>query len=152
MGHSGHVTHLDWATDSAHLRSNSSEHEVLFWNASVCRQVRDVEAIRELTWASNDCPVSWGTLGVWGGAEPADHAPQVDIWSTSRNPCLELLAAGDSVGKVRLYSFPASQPKSLYHSSHGHSNSVTRVSWLSDGSKLVSAGGKDNTILQWMIV
>ena len=147
MGHSGHVTQLDWATDSLHLRSNSSEHEALFWNASVCRQVRDNEAIRELAWASNDCPVSWGTLGVWG-----ESGESPDIWSTARNTHLELLAAGDSVGKVRLYSFPASQPKSLYHTSPGHSSCVTRVAWLTDGSKLVSAGGKDNTILQWIIV
>lgn len=163
MGHASHVTHLDWAADSVHLRSNSSTfdappptsssagvavHEVLFWNASVCRQVRDVETIRGFTWTSNDCPISWGTLGVWGSESPADP----DVWSTSRNPALELLAAGDSAGKVRLYAYPASQPKSLYHASHGHSNAVTRVSWLSDGSKLVSAGGRDNTILQWRII
>ena len=80
MGHTGHVTQLDWSSDSVHLRSNSSEQEVMFWNASVCRQVRDVETIREISWASNDCPISWGTLGVWG-----ESAESADICTTARN-------------------------------------------------------------------
>jgi len=147
MGHSGLVTNLDWATDSQHIRSNSVDHEVLFWNAGVCRSLRDVEAIRELSWATHDCPLSWGTLGVWGESPDAP-----DVGSTSRNCDRELVAAGDSAGRVRLYTFPASQPKSLSHSYPGHSSGVTRVAWLTDNTKLISAGGKDNAILQWNIV
>ena len=147
MGHTSFVSSLDWSIDSQHLRSNSVDHELLFWNAGVCRALRDVEAIRELTWASHDCPISWGTLGVWGESPDAP-----DVASTCRNHDRELLAAGDSAGRVRLYTFPASQPKSLCHSHSGHSSGVTRVAWLTDSSKLISAGGRDNTLLQWSVV
>ena len=147
MGHSGLVNNLDWATDSQHIRSNSVENEVLFWNAATCRPLREVEAIRELSWSTHDCPLSWGTLGVWGETQDAP-----DVGSTCRNVERDLVAAGDSAGRVRLYTFPASQPKSLSHTYSGHSSGVTRLAWLTDSSKLISAGGKDNALLQWNIV
>ena len=147
MGHTSYVTHLDWSSDSQFLRSNSADHEVLFWNGAVCRSVRDVETIREMSWETNDCPVSWGSLGVWG---EGPECPEVG--STSRNQERELLAAGDAAGRVRLYTFPASQPKSLFHAFTGHSSAVTKVAWMTDSSKLITAGGKDTALLQWNLV
>lgn len=40
--HSSFITHLDWATDGQHLRSNSGDYELLFWNIADCKQVRVV--------------------------------------------------------------------------------------------------------------
>ena len=147
MGHTGHVTHLDWSLDSQYLRTNSAELELLFWSAATCRPVRDPDTIREMAWATTDCPVSWDTLGVWG-----EGPDSPDVGATSRNAERELLAAGDTLGRVRLYSFPASQPKSLCHTYTGHSGQVTRVAWMTDSSKLISVGGKDAALLQWNIV
>ena len=31
-GHTSHVIHLDWTQDGKNLRSNSTDHELLFWN------------------------------------------------------------------------------------------------------------------------
>lgn len=152
MGHSGHVTHLDWSTDSHFLQSNSLEvQEVLYWSAGVCRPLRDVATIRDIEWATHDCPISWLSLGVWG--EPGPDSPDVLSVAQSTDPDRpELLAAGDAAGRLMLYGSPAGQPKSLHHTYQGHSGPVTRVAWLEDSSKLVSTGGRDTAILQWNTV
>merc|ERR1719206_39249 len=102
MGHSSFVTHLDWSVDSQFIQSNSAENELMYWSAAVCRPVRDIE------WATADCVVSWTSLGIWGETL---ESPDVVTASGSRNK--ELLASGDNSGRVRLYSFPVTQPKSL---------------------------------------
>jgi len=147
LGHSSHVIQLDWTTDCQHIRSNSADHEVMFWSTAVCRPVRDIEVLRDLQWATADCPVSWGSLGVWG--ETAE-SPEVGCGARSKDG--QLLASGDGLGRVRLHSFPACQPKSLSHTYTGHSGQVSSVSWVSDGSRLLSSGGKDTAILQWAML
>ena len=145
MGHSAFVTHLDWSMDSQHLQSNSVDHEVLYWSAAVCRPVRDLEAVRDIEWATADCPLSWTSLGLWG---EGPDSPAV----VSAARCRDLLAAGDAAGRIKLYASPACQPKSLHHTYSGHGAAVTRVAWLADSLKLISAGGKDTAILQWNTV
>lgn len=41
--------------------------------------------------------------------------------------------------------------QSLYHSYGGHSSHVTNVSFLQDDSRLVSTGGADTSVLQWIV-
>lgn len=41
--------------------------------------------------------------------------------------------------------------QSLYHSYGGHSSHVTNVSFLQDDSRLVSTGGGDTSVLQWIV-
>jgi microtubule-associated protein-like 1/2 len=146
MGHSAFVTQLDWSADSQFLQSNSVDHEVLYWTAAVCRPLRDLEAVRDIEWATADCPLTWGSLGLWGG-EAGPDGPAAAVVSAAR--CSDLLAAGDGAGRIRLYASPACQPKSLHHTYSGHGAAVTRLAWLADSHKLISAGGKDTAILQW---
>ncbi len=42
-------------------------------------------------------------------------------------------------------------PQSLHHTVGGHSSVVTRVDFLADDSRLVSAGGRDTAIMQWAL-
>ncbi|KAI4463398.1 wd-40 repeat protein [Holotrichia oblita] len=105
-GHSSYITHIDWATDNQTIRSNSADNEVLYWNSVTCRPITQLNAVRDLEWASNTCTISFNTIGIW--SETADGA---DVLTCSRSYNSKLLATGDDFGKVRLYSYPAMQPK-----------------------------------------
>merc|ERR1712111_128032 len=102
--------------------------------ASSSRQVRDIDMIRDIDWASGDC------------GETNDSA---DPRTASLSRSHDVLVVGDSWAKVKLYSSPACQPRSLNHSYTGHSSQISSLSWSFDGNKLLSSGGKDTAVLQW---
>ena len=61
----------------------------------------------------------WSSLGTWGeSGETADPSALA--------PSNGLLGVGDTWGRVRLYSSPACQPRSLCHTYTGHSSQVTQ--------------------------
>ncbi|XP_050447337.1 echinoderm microtubule-associated protein-like 2 isoform X5 [Cataglyphis hispanica] len=146
MGHSSFITHLDWSVDGQYLRSNSGDYELLYWNPGVCRQIPQSSTLRNVDWATHTCVISFETIGIW-----PEGADGTDVNNCTRSGDGKLLATGDDFGKVKLFSHPACQPKSLYHSYGGHSSHVTNVSFLQDDSRLVSTGGADTSVLQWIV-
>lgn len=62
--------------------------------------------MRDIAWASQTCSLSFQTIGVW-----PENADGTDINAVCRNSDNTLIASGDDWGKVKLYSYPASQPK-----------------------------------------
>ncbi|KAL9702129.1 hypothetical protein quinque_005647 [Culex quinquefasciatus] len=75
-----------------------------------------------------------------------------DINSVCKDGEEQFLVTADDTGKIRLFSYPASQPKSLSHAYRGHSSHVTSVKFMHDGVRLLSAGGMDTSVLQWRVV
>ncbi|XP_063365069.1 echinoderm microtubule-associated protein-like 2 [Cydia amplana] len=146
LGHSSYITHLDWSEDSQYIRSNSGDYELLYWNATTCRQVPTPTSLRDATWATHTCPIAFQTVGVW--PETADGT---DINSCTRSHDSRLAATGDDFGKVKLFAYPVTQPKSLCHQYGGHSSHVTCVRFLPDDSRLVSTGGLDTSVMQWLV-
>ncbi|TGZ32185.1 Uncharacterized protein DBV15_01068 [Temnothorax longispinosus] len=146
MGHSSFLTHLDWSVDGQYLRSNSGDYELLYWNPGVCRQIPQSSMLRNVDWSTHTCVISFETIGIW-----PEGADGTDVNNCTRSGDGKLLATGDDFGKVKLFSHPACQPKSLYHSYGGHSSHVTNVSFLQDDSRLVSTGGGDTSVLQWIV-
>lgn len=62
--------------------------------------------MRDIVWASQNCSLSFQTVGVW-----PENADGTDINAVSRNSARTMVVTGDDWGKVKLYSYPASQPK-----------------------------------------
>ncbi|XP_051176461.1 echinoderm microtubule-associated protein-like 2 isoform X8 [Leptopilina boulardi] len=145
-GHSSFITHLDWSADGNYLRSNSGDYELLYWNPGVCRQIPQSSSLRDVDWSTQSCVISFETIGIW-----PDGADGTDVNNCSRSGDGKLLATGDDFGKVKLFSYPACQPKSLHHSYGGHSSHVTNVAFLQDDTRLVSIGGGDTSVLQWIV-
>ncbi|XP_037293289.1 echinoderm microtubule-associated protein-like 2 isoform X5 [Manduca sexta] len=145
LGHSSYITHLDWSEDSQYIRSNSGDYELLFWNATTCRQVTSATSVRDVTWSTNTCPITYNTIGVW-----PENADGTDINSCTRSHDSRLVATGDDFGKVKLFAYPVTQPKSLCHQYGGHSSHVTCVRFAADDSRLLSAGGLDTAVMQWL--
>nr|KAG5712410.1 hypothetical protein BaRGS_023989 [Batillaria attramentaria] len=146
-GHSSFITHLDWSEDSQYLASNSGDYELLYWAASTCKQVTNHSAVRDVAWATQNCTLAFTAAGIW-----PEGADGTDVNNCCRNHKQTLLATADDFGKVNLFKYPCSQPRSPYHSFKGHSSHVTSVAFLFDDSRLVSTGGHDMAILQWQVV
>ncbi|XP_041781012.1 echinoderm microtubule-associated protein-like 2 isoform X1 [Anopheles merus] len=147
QGHSSFISHLDWSKDSQVLRSNSGDYELLYWNPTLCRQITSQSTVKNLEWATQNCSVSFETIGIW-----PENFDGTDINSVCKDGEEQFLVCADDFGKIRLFSFPASQPKSLSHSYRGHSSHVTAVQFMHDGVRLLSAGGMDTSVLQWRVV
>uniref|UniRef100_A0A4W6CYD9 EMAP like 2 n=1 Tax=Lates calcarifer TaxID=8187 RepID=A0A4W6CYD9_LATCA len=152
-GHSSFVTHLDWSTDSQYLVTNSGDYEILFLThtlpfreASSGKHVTNMDTVRNLEWATHTCTLAFNTFGIW-----PDGADGTDINAVCRSHDGSLLASADDFGKVHLFSFPCSQPRAPSHEYGGHSSHVTNVAFLHDDSHLISTGGKDTSILQWVV-
>ncbi|XP_026082308.1 echinoderm microtubule-associated protein-like 2 isoform X3 [Carassius auratus] len=145
-GHSSFVTHLDWSTDSQIIVTNSGDYEILFWEASSGKHVTSVDAVRNLEWATSTCVLGFNVFGIW-----PEGADGTDINALCRSNDKNLLASADDFGKVHLFSNPCSQPRAPSHIYGGHSSHVTNVAFLHDDSHLISTGGKDTSILQWVL-
>ncbi|XP_076297252.1 echinoderm microtubule-associated protein-like 2 isoform X7 [Lasioglossum baleicum] len=145
-GHSSFITHIDWSVDGQYLRSNSGDYELLYWNPGVCRQIPQPSMLRDVQWATHTCIISFETIGIW-----PEGADGTDVNNCSRSGDSKLLATGDDFGKVKLFSYPACQSKSLCHTYGGHSSHVTNVSFLHDDTRLISTGGSDTSVLQWIV-
>uniref|UniRef100_A0AAX7SX58 EMAP like 2 n=1 Tax=Astatotilapia calliptera TaxID=8154 RepID=A0AAX7SX58_ASTCA len=145
-GHSSFVTHVDWSKNSQYLVTNSGDYEILFWEASSGKHVTNMDTVRNLEWATYTCTLSFNTFGIW-----PDGADGTDINAACRSHDGSLLASADDFGKVHLFSFPCSQPRAPSQEYGGHSSHVTNVAFLHDDSHLISTGGKDTSILQWVV-
>lgn len=82
-----------------HLRFNIG-------NASLCRQITSTQTMRDIQWASHSCSLAFKSIGVW-----PENADGTDVNTVARSTDLTLMVSGDDWGKVKLYSYPVSQPK-----------------------------------------
>ncbi|CAH8566869.1 unnamed protein product [Dicrocoelium dendriticum] len=145
-GHSSFVLHVDWSFDSRYLRSCSGDYELLYWTASDCRQIVAPSTLRDIDWHTHTCTIGWDVTGIWPeGADGSD----INACDVSLNS--NLLVTADDYGKVRLFHYPSPRPKAQSHAFNGHSSHVTNVKFLYDGSRLISAGGSDTSVLQWEV-
>ncbi|KOB78017.1 putative echinoderm microtubule associated protein like 1, partial [Operophtera brumata] len=70
----------------------------------VC-EVTTATTMRDVPWATNTCPISFTTIGVW-----PENADGTDINSCVRSHDSRLAATGDDFGKVKLFAYPVQQP------------------------------------------
>lgn len=159
-GHSSFITHIDWSADSEFLMSNSGDYEILIWHAKTCKQVTQVQQIREISYHTNNCTISLNTLGIWnstdvvvtnGEASSPRSYDGTDVNACAKSDSNNLLATVDDFGKVNLYAYPCNACKSEKRVYSGHSSHVTNVTFLND-TRLITTGGNDMAIFQWAVV
>lgn len=138
-GHSSHVQHLDFAQDNVHLRSNSADLELLFWNNE--GQVTDPEVIDSLIWPSQNCTLTFDTMGIWPSRADGTDINNCQVYQ-------DIIAVGDDFGRIRIYKFPTNQVKAEFNELVGHADHVKNVAFTADG-QLVSAGGLEGSLFQW---
>ncbi|CAG0917732.1 unnamed protein product [Notodromas monacha] len=145
-GHSSFISHLDWSEDGVNLQTTSGDYELLYWNASVCRQIPQSSQLRDVAWATQTCVLGSSVLGIW-----PTGADGTDVNACSRSRSKDLLAVGDDFGRVRLLSHPTSSVKASANVGLGHSSHVCGVTFLVEDSRLISIGGRDMSVMQWLL-
>lgn len=82
---------------------------IFLGNASTCRQIPHSSQFRDTEWATNTCTITFNTIGIW-----PENADGTDVNFCDRSHSGKLLATGDDFGKVKLYSYPVTQPRVSY--------------------------------------
>ena len=72
----------------------------------MCRQVVNSSSLRDMEWATQSCLLSFNTIGVW--PETIDGT---DLNCCAKSNDQKLIATGDDFGKIKLYTYPVTQPK-----------------------------------------
>ncbi|PAA71918.1 hypothetical protein BOX15_Mlig006608g1 [Macrostomum lignano] len=147
QGHTSFVTHIDWSADGTLLRSNSGDYELLYWKMPDGQREFDDSVTRDAKWQTGTCCLSFEVAGIWRDANDGTdvNAVCVDAGGT-------LCAVGDDFGWVNLYSYPCPVAAPDRRQGGGHSSHVTNVAFTPDGKRLISCGGRDMAVMQWLLV
>lgn len=62
--------------------------------------------MRDVEWATNSCTLTFETIGIW-----PEGADGTDVNYCERANSKKLLATADDFGKVKLYTYPVTQPR-----------------------------------------
>jgi WD40 repeat protein len=147
-GHTSHVSHFDWSTDSSTIQSNDGSYEIIYWNAENGRQIRSsVDTVEADTdWATWTCVLGFPCMGVW-----PDSSNGTDVNAVARSHDRKYLASADDFGHVKLFTYPCVVEDAPFKTYHGHSAEVASVRFMHGDSHVVSVGGNDRSVLQWRV-
>ena len=145
------LTHLDWSEDGHYVQTNDGAYELLWYSVDeddLCevKQVTSATSMRDVKWATQSCVLGWGVQGVYDAGQGGQEVASVDV-----SPDGHLCVSGDDRGMVNLYRWPVLKGAKS-NGSHCHSSHVTTVRFSADDKYVLSAGGHDLTIMQWLIV
>ncbi|OMJ72735.1 hypothetical protein SteCoe_28741 [Stentor coeruleus] len=146
-GHSSFIIALDWSCDSNYLHTNCGAYELLFWDVNSGQQLKSgATMLKDEVWHTWTAKIGWHVQGIYEGNVDMTHVNTVD-----RSNDRELIAVGNDWGNVVLFNNP-NGVKTKGKSFRGHSEHVTNVKWNATNEFLMSAGGSDQTIMQWRVV
>uniref|UniRef100_A0A2P2I0X4 Echinoderm microtubule-associated protein-like 2 n=1 Tax=Hirondellea gigas TaxID=1518452 RepID=A0A2P2I0X4_9CRUS len=146
-GHSSFIRSLDFSSDSSFIRTNSGDYELLYWRTEDCKQETDSSDLRDIEWASRTCLLCFSNFGVW--PEGVDGTDLNAVAAAHQN---NFVVTGDDFGKVKLFGGNTHYAYAGYKAYQGHSSHVTNVTFTRDDSRVISVGGNDCSVLQWVIV
>ncbi|MEW5309958.1 MAG: hypothetical protein WDW38_001797 [Sanguina aurantia] len=156
-GHSSYITHMDWSTDSRTIQSNCGAFELLYWEASTGKQIRQDQ--RDTLWENWTCTLGFPVMGVWRRGsdvtevEALHRSNRIEAFARTDPLCGEgqyVVTASDD-GRIRLMNFPAVVQAAPCREYVGHSSHVMDVRFSPDNRAVVSVGGRDRAILQWRV-
>lgn len=143
-GHSSFIIALDWCKQNKYIRTNSGDYELLFWTAEDGAQDPSGKSNTVgVEWATSSVKFGWNVEGIFPRGTDGTHINAVAGSSDGT-----LVACGDDYGLVTLFNDPVRKghkPRAF----RGHSEHVTNVKFSADDQWLWSAGGYDQTVMQW---
>jgi len=148
-GHSSAIVGLDWSRDSRFIRAVDQAYSKLYHDVENMMQVIDGQSVltHPSIWQTATCRLGWDVNGVYPPGADGTDINTVDSSSSRR-----LVAAGDDFGSVRLFNYPVMSNDHECIRMSGHSEHVTSVRFYEPNqveTYLISAGGYDQTYIQW---
>jgi WD40 repeat protein len=143
-GHSSHVTHLDWSSDSKVLKTVCGAYELLYWEAQEGKQVPYASTMRDVDFQRESCILGWPVQGIW----PAD-SDGTDVNAVAKSGSGTVLASADDFGNVKLFKYPVVRKHADCKKYRAHSSHVTNVAFSHNDQYVFSVGGADTAVMQW---
>ena len=153
QSHDSFITNLDFSDDGMFLASTDGQYNLKFHqlfedDLAQSLLVTDQRLIRDVKWLNQNCVLGYTVQGILETGESDGSLIQCLEVSPSRG----FVVSGDDVGQVRLFRHPVLERGHQSHQYQAHANQVVRVRWSVDEKYVVSAGGHDNAICQWVVV
>jgi len=152
-GHSSFVQHLDWSVDSLYLQSSSGASELFFWDSETGNQLANGgKLLRNEPWHSLTTVIGWPLQGIYPVGSDGTEVNTVHRSAKKfGNSEYELLASGDDYGLVKVFRHPSPTKGAQFVLGRGHSSHVTSVRFAPGDNYMLSAGGDDQSVLQWRL-
>ena len=138
----------DWSHDGEYLQTVSTDNNLNFWNTKTNKMEKFPMSLRDVKWLDQTCIVGFPIAGTWNNVNYKDDS---DITSVHMGNNRQLVVAGDNHGYVRLFRSPCTTPKAEFNEEKPSSKIVHQVKFLMDDLYVISASGKDATLVRWKI-
>lgn len=151
-GHSSYVTHIDWSADGTMLVSNSGDYDLLYWVLREDRSAFELKSanVRDMQWDSWTGVLGFDVMGIWQeGMDGTDYNALHRSHGAGPDSTGTYCVGSTDDGLVRLFNYPVVIEKAPHHAFRGHSSHVQNVRFLADDRRVVSAGGRDGSMMQW---
>ena len=137
---------LDWNEDGEWMQvsTGSNEVQVLSTAASVHRNA--AEQLRDEKWHQWTCPLGWSVAGIW-----PKYANASSIKAVARSQSEQLLVTGGTTGTISLFRYPCCTPGAAGRKMFGHGSHISSVCFSADDQYVVTAGGRDQSLLVWRV-
>lgn len=145
-GHSSPIKEVDWSDDGYYLQSQSVNFELLFWKASTCKLIEDLELIANLTWSTHNCSLGFNVFGIW-----SDSLDPALIQNCDRSNANDLIVSTTSNGYINLFKWPADQNHCLSQRYFGNVERFNLIKFLPDDSKIVTIDTKNCVTTEWIV-
>ena len=139
--HQQPINRLDFTADGNYIRSCCSDELLYFKTSDGSHNASGGSQLKNTRWLTDTCCIGWGLQGVGDG-----------VMSVAYDNNKDVVVVGDGVGSLKVFRFPVLSSDNNYNEAVGHSGSVTRARFTSNGQHLVTVGGRDKTILVWKLL
>jgi microtubule-associated protein-like 6 len=121
---------------------------LLFHDMVTGVQIPSPATVKDVSWRSWSLPYGWPVQGLWPTRRAGDGA---QVLAVDRSAGKDLVAVGDSFGRLRLYHYPLVDEAASSRTSRAHGPEIRRVLWAKEDKALLTVGGRDLCVMQWRV-
>lgn len=145
---------IDFSADGRYIMLASQGYELLFYTAADGKPFTRTRELADVQWATHSSKLGWAVQGIWPGIDGTD----VNSVAVSRDG--KFCVTGEDTGLVKVFNFPCvgsgldkkgsllRKPGSVVGA--GHSEHVTNAMFSVRDSHVITCGGGDMAVMQWV--